>query len=294
MATLPSAGLRESAPLNRANAPPITMSAAFTADAHHGAAYPDVILSSSDNVYFYVVHAVLQRASTNSFGGLLPIKSVSPLVLPLARVSDSADVLNIILHAIYDMSPARFTPSPTTLIAALERLPAYGLAITQYATPPRPLYHAMLMQAPLAPLAVYTAAARYGLEDLAVAMSPHLLSLSLSSVTDEQAEAMGAVYLGRLFLLHKKRMDALRDVLAAEPYPHPETPDCSFVDQKAVARAWQLASAYLVSKGRPDLHPLAIQSTVNSLAAKVTCKHCKEVLRRRLQKAVVEWMIILV
>ncbi|KAL1691135.1 hypothetical protein GGG16DRAFT_125211 [Schizophyllum commune] len=270
------------------------MSAAFTADAYHGGAFPDAILSSSDNVYFYVVHAVLARASTNGFGGLLPIKPVSPFVLPLARVYDHADVFNIILHVVYDMSPARFTPSPSILIATLDRLSAYGLAVALYAAPTCPLYQALLAQAHLAPLEVYTAAARNGLDDLAVAMSPHLLSLSLSSVTDEQAEAIGAVYLSRLFVLHKRRMDALRDVLATEPNPHPETQACSFIDQKKLARAWHLASAYLVSKGRPDLHPLVIQTTMHSLAVKIACGSCHEALRRRLQKALMDWTITLV
>ena len=133
------------------------------------------------------------------------------------------------------------------------------------------------------------------------------------NVTEEQAQAMGAVYLGRLFLLHKTRMDALRDVLASEPFPHPETPHCTFADQKRVARAWQLTSAYLITKGRPgmgdfvpcrrsfpvlirplDLHPLAIQSAADSLAEKIRCQHCKEALNRRLHKAVTDWTAILV
>ncbi|KAL1750902.1 hypothetical protein FB107DRAFT_294273 [Schizophyllum commune] len=270
------------------------MSAAFTADAHHGGAFPDAILSSSDNVYFYVVQAVLTRASVNGFNGLLPVRPASTLILPLARVADPADVLNIILHAVYDMSLVRFTPSPATLIAALDRLLIYGLAVALYATPPRPLYLALLAQAPLAPLAVYTAAARNGLDTLGMAVSPHLLSISLSSVTEEQAQAMGAVYLGRLFLLHKTRMDALRDVLASEPFPHPETPHCTFANQKRVARAWQLTSAYLITKGRPDLHPLAIQSAADSLAEKIRCQHCKEALNMRLHKAVTDWTAILV
>ncbi|KAL1706790.1 hypothetical protein EV121DRAFT_278546 [Schizophyllum commune] len=287
-------GNRQHTPCNLTPSPPITMSAAFSADARHGGAFPDAILASSDNVYFYVVQAVLTRASVNGFGGLLPIRPVSSLVLPLVRVSDAADVLNIILHAGYDMSLARFGPSSSTLVAALDRLLPYGLAVDQYTAPSCPLYQALLAQASLAPLEVYTAAARHGLDDLAVAMSRHLLSLSLSSVTDEQAKAMGAVYLSRLFRLHKRRMDALRDVLAAEPSLHPETQLCGFADQKRVARAWQLASAYLVSKGRPDLHPLVIEATMHSLAAKIACELCKEALRRRLQKAVMDWMIILV
>ncbi|KAL1680241.1 hypothetical protein EV122DRAFT_183075, partial [Schizophyllum commune] len=270
----------------------ISMSTTFTSGALHGGVPPDVVLVSTDGVYFYVNRALLATASANYFAALLPPAGRSPDGFPLARSQDASDVLNIVLHAVYDMSPARYAPPVTTLLAALDRLPAYGMLPAQHVVPPRALYAVLLAQAPLAPLAVYTAAARYGLNDLAVAVSSHLLSFPLPALTDAQAEAMGAIYLKRLFMLHKQRVDALKGVLAQAPYPHPETEICTFADQKKIARAWQLAATYLVAEAQPDLPPSRMEATVNSLMVGMACEDCKEALRKRLQKAVVEWTML--
>ncbi|KAI4294536.1 hypothetical protein K525DRAFT_274242 [Schizophyllum commune Loenen D] len=282
-------GASEQITQNPSPIPLISMSTAFTSNACHGGVPPDTVLASTDGIYFYVSQSILTHASANNFGGLFPAKGVSPDGLLFAQTLDPADVLNVILHTVHDMPPARYTPTLSTLVAALERLPAYGLSPARYATPPRPLYSALLAQAPLAPLAVYTAAARSELHDLAVAVSPHLLSLPLHRVTDEQAIAMGPVYLRRLFMLHKNRIDALKEILAPAPYPHPETPSCSFADQRKVARSWQLAAAYFVTEGRPDMYPSMMESTVNSLLTEIACDDCKQTLKRRVQKAVVDW-----
>ncbi|KAL1744643.1 hypothetical protein HDZ31DRAFT_38094 [Schizophyllum fasciatum] len=270
-------------------APVINMSTAFASHSCHGGLPPDIIISSTDNVYFYVAQRALTRASSNGFGTLLPAQGSSPNGFPLAHTIDSSDVLNVILHVVHDMTPTRYTPSLPTLVAALERLPAYGLSPAQYVIPPCALYHALLAQAPLAPLPVYIAAARSGLHDLAVAVSPHPLSLPLHRMTDEDAAAMGPVYLKKLFLLHQSRIEALKEILGPAPYPHPETSDCSFADQRKVARAWQLASAYLVAEGRPDMYPSMMESTVKSLVAEITCEGCKDALQKRVQKALVDW-----
>ncbi|KAL1724181.1 hypothetical protein EV715DRAFT_166017, partial [Schizophyllum commune] len=270
----------------------ISMSTTFTSGALHGGVPPDVVLVSTDGVYFYVNRALLASASANYFAALLPPAGRSPDGFPLAHSQDASDVLNIVLHAVYDMSPARYAPPVTTLLAALDRLPVYGMLPAQHVVPPRALYAVLLAQAPLAPLAVYTAAARYGLNDLAVAVSSHLLSFPLPALTDAQAEAMGAIYLKRLFMLHKQRVDALKGVLAQAPYPHPETEICTFADQKKIARAWQLAATYLVAEAQPDLPPSRMEATVNSLMVGMVCEDCKDALRKRLQKAVVEWTML--
>lgn len=270
----------------------ISMSTTFTASSTHGGVPTDAVIASTDNIYFYVNTALLAGLSTNGFDGLLPPRDRSLDGLPLSRAKDASDVLNIVLHAVHNMSPAAYAPTLATLVAALERIPVYGLSPARLAGPSSALYAALLSQAPLAPLTVYAAAARCGLNDLATVVSPYLLPLQLSSLTDGQAEAMGAIYLKWLFLLHKQRVDAMKGILAQAPYPHVETDACTFADQKKVARAWQLAAAYLVSEARPDLPPSTIESTVNSLMTSVTCEGCKDALRKRMQKAVVEWTMV--
>ncbi|TRM69554.1 hypothetical protein BD626DRAFT_563290 [Schizophyllum amplum] len=273
-------------------APVYSVSTAFTKDAYYGGAVPDTVIASADHVHFYVSRTLLARISTNGFGGLLPALEHSLDGLPLSRTSDTAEILNLILHAAHDMCPDRFTPSLPTLVAALDRVPAYGLSPAHYAVRGRAFYNALVTRAPLAPLTVYAAAARRELDEIAVAVSPHLLSMQLSRITDEDAEAMGPVYLKRFFLLHQRRIDALKDILAQAPYPHTELPDCNFAEQRKIVRAWQLTAAYLVSESRPDLPASTIESTVNALAAGVPCDGCREVLQKRSRKAVVEWTML--
>ena len=113
-----------------------------------------------------------------------------------------------------------------------------------------PLYMLLLSSAPLYPIEIYCLAAKFNLEKLAVNSSSHLLSFPLSSITDEMALRMGAVYLKRLMCLHHGRNGALRDILLVPPLPHPQTKECSFADQKRLTRAWALVSAYLAWEAR--------------------------------------------
>lgn len=130
-------------------------------------------------------------------------------------------------------------------------MPEYGLDPRTFITPARPLFGLLLAQAPVFPLESYALAARYELEDLAVSSSSHLLSMSLSSLSDEMACRIGPLYLKRLFFLHFGRCEALKRVLLSPPHPHPVTPDCDLSEQKRLTRAWALAGAYLAWEARP-------------------------------------------
>lgn len=207
----------------------------------------DVILLSSDSVFFYVHSHILLKHSDNAFHSLL----LSPSHDSIVDIQDSSAVLNIILHTIYELSCSHYSPSPSTLINAVTRLPYYGIHPKFYITPSSPLYALLLSYAPLYPIDLYALAASFDLYDLAVSISPHLLSFPLSSLTDDMVENMGPVYLKRLFFLHFGRIDALKRVLLPPPLPHPPTESCDFGDQKKVTRAWALASAYLAWDARP-------------------------------------------
>ena len=86
-----------------------------------------------------------------------------------------------------------------------------------------PLYMLLLSSAPLYPIEIYCLAAKFNLEKLAVNSSSHLLSFPTSSITDEMALRMGAIYLKRLMCLHHGRNGALKDILLVPPPPHPQT-----------------------------------------------------------------------
>ncbi len=213
----------------------------------------DLIVISSDSVFFYVHTDKLLAASNNGFKSHLPLKEQDQPgglgnVLPLHV--DSV-VLNILLHTIYNMSAAHYAPTPEALIAAVESLEKYGLSVRTYLAPGSPLYTLFLGTAPQAPIEFYAFAGAYDLHHLAIPISSFLLSYSLASLTDELAVKMGPLYLKRLFFLHLGRVEALKRLLLPPPQPHVPTANCDFTEQKKLTRAWALASAYLAWDVRP-------------------------------------------
>lgn len=226
---------------------------------------PDVILFSSDAVFFYTHCHQIATASTNCFHSLLP--QPSPLristtsnpkgdsslvdITSVISVTEPAQVLNILLHAVYDISCAHYCPTLDTISAAVCAMVKYGISVKKHISPSTHLYSLILSQAPIAPLEAYTLAAEHDVLELAMPVSSHLLSYDLSTITDEIALRMGPIYLRRLFFLHLGRADALKRLLLPPPHPHPECDDCDFAEQKKLTRAWALAAAYLAWDARP-------------------------------------------
>jgi hypothetical protein len=232
----------------------VSVSTTFYPGAQIYSVAPDTILLSSDAVFFYVHSQRLLDASDNSFHSLLPTPASSfDDRESIVQAPESSAVLNIILHTIYEISCSHYSPSFPNLITAVSRLPFYGIHPKSVIAPSTPLSTILLSYAPLYPIELYALAASFDLYELAVTTSSHLLSFTLSSLTDDMAESIGPVYLKRLFFLHFGRIEALKRVLLSPPPPHPPTPSCDFADQKKVTRAWALASAYLAWDARPGL-----------------------------------------
>ncbi len=200
---------------------------------------PDIVLKTSDAVLFYVHRSVLTHVSNNAFGTLLSMAGIIP-------VEDDSNILNIILHALYDIPSASYNPSFETLVCAVDRLPLYGLAPHVLITPDNHLFRLLYSHAPHHPIEAYMLAAHHHLDELAVLVSGHLLSFKLDSLTDEMAVRMGARYLKRLFLLHLNRMQRLKEILIVQPPAHGAA-GCKADPQ----RAWALAAASVVNDVRP-------------------------------------------
>ncbi|EIW80463.1 hypothetical protein CONPUDRAFT_125253 [Coniophora puteana RWD-64-598 SS2] len=255
---------------------------------------PDLIIISSDSIFFYVESTILLNASSNAFGGLFPLSAghQSSDAGPIVVVPEHSAVLDVILHTVYDMSCSHHSPSFDSLSAGVTAFSKYGLSIPRYIAPSTPLYSLLLSHAPLRPLDLYALAAQYDLHDLAAPTSSHLLSLSLPSLSDDVADRIGSRYLKRLFFLHLGRTDALKRILLQPPHPHAPTLTCSFEDQGRVSRAWALASAYLAWDARPDLSMVALQAALAPLGEKVRCSLCREGLQERLKNVITEWSIV--
>ncbi|PCH36127.1 hypothetical protein WOLCODRAFT_108268 [Wolfiporia cocos MD-104 SS10] len=279
----------------------VSVSTTFFPDAALYSQLPDLILLPSDCVFFYVqTHRILSMSS-NGFSGFLPVKNGNPTFtldtttcgqIPIISLPEPATVLNIVLHAVYDISFARYQPTLDALLAAVDALDRYGMSVEQHCIEGSLLFTLLLAQAPIAPIEVYAVAAHHGLQELAVRTSAHSLGYPLSTLSDAHACKMGAVYLKRLFFLHIGRVDALRRMILAPPYPHPPTPQCDFSAQKKLTRAWGLASAYIAWDARPDVPASQIESALRSLAEHLECEICRKALEERTKQLVVQWSII--
>lgn len=243
---------------------------------------PDLILFSSDAVFFYVHRSQLIAASNNGFNDLLariPLisknatsaENASANAILKAEVCDqstdidiilsvpeAAPVLNVLLHTVYEISCAQYCPTFEIMSAAVRAMVKYGMSIKKHISPSKPLFSLILSQAPLAPLEAYAIAAEHDLLELAVPISSHLLSCDLSMIDDDLALRVGPIYLRRLFFLHLGRIDALKRLLLPPPHPHPESDGCNFMEQKKLTRAWALAAAYLAWDARPGEFGLGV------------------------------------
>ncbi|KAI0704093.1 hypothetical protein C8Q76DRAFT_753647 [Earliella scabrosa] len=213
----------------------------------------DLSLVSSDGVCFYVHLTHTLTKSTNGFNGLLAqllptLDSLNTTALP-----EPASVLNIVLHAVYNIAHecACFSPGLDTLLDAVDALTTYGIPLPEHLAHSKPLHTLILSQAPRNPIAAYATAAAHGLEDLTVPISSHLLSCRINALPEYLAHKIGSTYLRRLFFLHLGRVEAFRRILRPPPQFHPSTEECDFGEQKKLTRAWSLASGYLAWDARP-------------------------------------------
>ena len=236
----------------------VSVSTTFFPGAELGQSHPaDLTLRSIDSVVFTVHTTVLLQFSKNSFDSLIPLYPISPisdggthqeLTLP-----EDSHVLNIVLHLLYMIPCPQFCPSVDVISRSVGALIRYGFSIQDFAAPDTCLHNLILSRAPLHPIEFYAIAAEHNLYDLAVAISPHLMSFNLATLTDEVAAQMGPIYLRRLFFMHLGRNEALKRLLFTPPALHGPTPQCNFPEQKKLTRAWALAVAYLAWDARPGL-----------------------------------------
>lgn len=157
----------------------------------------------------------------------------------------SSEELNIILHALYDISLDAYRPSPDTVAAAVDRMPGLGITVKQVIYPGCALYRHILSFAPLQPIEVYALAAHHDIHALAVQASSYLLNLDIQAVSEDNSVRMGPLYLLKLIRLHAIRFEALKaELLVALPTHAPARVDtCSFGQQQQTKQIWALFCA---------------------------------------------------
>lgn len=206
----------------------------------------NIVLITVDHTAFYVDLKLLYTVSQNAFGQLLLLLPGLQLETPMLFVDQPARVLDIVLCAMYARPAATYTPDLDDISAAVDALLVlYAVPAAFVLGPESPLFSLILRHANNCPLQVYTLAAKHGLEQLAVTASPHTLVLPLSSLSDEDADRMGPVYLRRLFFLHLGRVDALKRLLSQPPAGHKPTSYCREEGQESLRNSWVLVAGFL-------------------------------------------------
>ncbi|KZV98652.1 hypothetical protein EXIGLDRAFT_727373 [Exidia glandulosa HHB12029] len=187
------------------------------------------------------------------------------------------------------MDVSAYTPDWDTLKEVVE-------AMHRYAIPPPPptdpLFALLLshVHRPGGAQDVYALSAQFGPNALAVASSEHLLSLDLSTVSDEWADRCGAIYLKRLFFLHLGRIQALKRIVLVPLTPHTPMAGCNRDEQQHnVLRPWMFATAQLVAEAKADLSPSLIEGRLNPVVYRSSCSKCAEVMSARIKAITQEW-----
>ncbi|KAJ7164433.1 hypothetical protein C8R46DRAFT_1099504 [Mycena filopes] len=258
--------------------------------------FPDLILMSVDLCFFYVHSECLERPSDNGFHNLLPVAHATSIrpdrPLTILDLPEDSSVLNILLHAVYELDCAKYSPSLANLAKAVDSMHVYGISPGLTILPSTPLFILLLAHAAHAPLKLYCLAGHHGIEELAVAVSAHLLSFRLSSLTDAAAITMGPVYLKRLCLLHLGRTEALKRMLLPPPLAHSATDECGMARQRALTREWALTAARLAEDLRPDISTYALEFAMRPMAAELRCSLCQSALKKRMHDLTAQWAVV--
>lgn len=230
----------------------ISVSSSFFSGSHNGAS--DIILRSSDKVLFYVSSSTISTSCAHAFEEFLGFSLDAQRARgAIIDIPESSIVLDIVMHALYDLSCAKHNPPFEDIETAIDRMPVYGLTPKDYVRLGSPLFELLLSHAPLYPMPIYALAGHFDIEELAVKTSSHLLSYHLPDLTDEVAKRMGARYLRRLMSLHMRLFETMKTLVLQPPHPHPVTPYCTFDDQKKLSRAWALVASYLAWDFKPGI-----------------------------------------
>ncbi|KAM5543299.1 hypothetical protein V8D89_003173 [Ganoderma adspersum] len=251
----------------------------------------DLTLISSDQAVYNVHRPQIECLSDNGFAGFL-LDSLNTSI----TLSEPASVFDLLVNIIYGISCAHFAPSLETTEATLDALVKYGIHPRLHAFPSQPLYHLLLLHAPLRPIDAYAVAGRHGLEDVAVGISGHLLVYDTSLVTDALATKMGAVYFYRLVCLHQRRLSTLKSIVLRPPAQHSPMPACGerAPARARMAQAWAFAIAELVWDVSPGISTNLLRQKFEDAgdALSAHCKACHGMLQTRIGEVCEAWAAV--
>ncbi|KAG8883114.1 hypothetical protein FRB97_007251 [Tulasnella sp. 331] len=195
-------------------------------------------------------------------------------------IDEPSQVLNVIMHIVYQMPIGRYGPSLDVMEQALTRLWLYGIP-TPAPDGPCDIWALILRQAPRYPMRVYAIAAAHAMDQVCVAAN---------TLSEADAVMMGAIYLRRLMFLHLGRQQALYRVISEPPKMHAPTASCSKESQVAANRLWQLGVGDLMVHAAP--HRTSVGALVEAFGPIVhatKCPTCGDGTRARITEVMKEW-----
>ncbi|KAF5331995.1 hypothetical protein D9611_008983 [Ephemerocybe angulata] len=268
----------------------------------------DLVLSSIDNVVFYVKSAIVEKASSAarmSFSKLAAGPHPYDKDLVVVSIPERAPVLMLILQALEGkISLEDPIPECDDLIEAIDALPKYDLEPRTVVRPGTAIYIYLLSHAPTRPLDIFALAAHHKLDSIAVEASKSLLDYPVESIEDEIAIRIGSHYLNRLFSLHRMRLEGMSWLMLKPPMFHgvpqanflSRTPQvsngCGEGGRRNLQNAWALGAAPIARDTRPDLNEDRVRKTFQPLALDLDCVVCRSSFMVRIQEVVEGWAAV--
>lgn len=217
-------------------------------DTRLGDSLPDVIVQSSDDVYFAVHSDQIASTSTNEFASLIPTDSIHSASDPTElSVQESSEILHGLFCSVYGLPSDSRLPSLASVRATFDALQKYGMTpLELYVYQGTYLYETALLHAHEHAFEAYALAGEYGIEDLAVATSAETTHLTMHTLQSDLAGIMGVSYLHRLYNLHATRDAQLRRILRVAPKIHSAKSYCPDAAQHSVRTTFYSACAKLL------------------------------------------------
>jgi len=250
----------------------VSMSTTFCLGAMDDPCPPDVLLVSSDNVFFCVHSMTLLLHSLNKFGDYL-----KDMVQPILLSAHSA-VVNLALYALYALNPSPFNPTTGLMTQALNFLIDHGILPKDCIISTNPFCESIHKLGVQCPLETFMMVAYFDLEHLAIDVSRNLLNLQLQAITEEVALTIGPSYLRRLFFLHLGRVDRLKQLMFQVPEAHGQNKDCYDSEQRLLQLEWRSLAVALATVASPAMGPLQLYKAFLPITQKQSlCPDCLEV-----------------
>ncbi|KAF7980665.1 hypothetical protein HWV62_37085 [Athelia sp. TMB] len=152
----------------------------------------DLIIITDDHFHYHLDSETLYAVTNNNFNhtldGFTPCGQTGPDAQSVSAIPETSSVFSIVVCAIYGLTYPNHNPSFKTLEQAVDAMQTYGVAVEQLIVPGTSLFDLLFAHAKTHALELYALAAHNSLHALAVEASAHLVSIQLSTLSDEIAQ----------------------------------------------------------------------------------------------------------